>query len=409
MRQAAALRWQWAFLILLLAGVLIGQSWATYRVYTSRFPGANDFISRWSNGCALIWNGENPYSDQATLRTQILMYGRPARAGEDLAAYSYPLYALYFFWPLCFVPSYSLVQAIWMTLMLYAIMAGTVLTMRIARWQPPAWLWGFSLVWTVITYPHARAVILGQMATVVFVAVGLTLLAVRRRAYFWAGVALAASTIKPQVSFLIVPWLLWWSAWHKRWRLWGGFVTAMVLMVGTGLLSVPTWPADFMRQVLNYDTVSATSYHSIIWIVVQHFWGLGPGIEVIVTGLFILYLFLEWWWNRWTTGEMMLWVTGLTLNLSNFISYRVATTSYTLLLLPLFQLFRLARHSAPKWGDWIILGVEGLLLVSQWGVFLTTTEDRFETAPVYLVLPIALLVAQIITRRQFKADEQWDK
>jgi hypothetical protein len=409
MRQGVALRWRWAFITLLLAGVLIGQSWATYRVYTSRFPGANDFISRWSNGCALIWNGENPYSDQATLRTQILMYGRPARPGEDLAAYSYPLYALYFFWPLCFVPSYSLVQAIWMTLMLYAIVAGTVLMMRVAGWQPPAWLWGFSLVWTVITYPHARAVILGQMTTVVFVAVGLTLMAVQRRAYFWAGVALAISTVKPQVSFLIVPWLLWWSAWHKRWRLWEGFVTAMALMVGIGLLLVPTWPADFMRQVLNYDTVSATSYHSIIWIVVRHLWGLGPGIEVIVTGLFIIYLFLEWWWNRWTTGEMMLWVAGLTLNLSNFISYRVATTSYTLLLLPLFQLFRLARHGAPKWGDWIILGVEGLLLVSQWGVFLTTMQDRFETAPVYLVLPVALLVAQIITRRQFMADEQWDK
>jgi hypothetical protein len=409
MRQGAALRWQWAFIILLLAGVLIGQSWATYRVYTSRFPGANDFISRWSNGCALIWNGENPYSDQATLRTQILMYGRAARAGEDLATYSYPLYALYFFWPLCFVPSYSLVQAIWMTLMLYAVVAGTVLMMRVAGWQPPAWLWGFSLVWTVINYPHARAVILGQMATIVFVAVGLTLLAMQRRADFWAGVALAASTVKPQVSFLIVPWLLWWSAWHKRWRLWEGFVTAMVLMAGIGLLLVPTWPADFIRQVLNYDTVSATSYHSITWIVVRHFWELGPSIEVVVTGLFIVYLFLEWWWNRWTTGEMMLWVTGLTLNLSNFISYRVATTSYTLLLLPLFQLFQLARHRAPKWGDWIVLSVVGILLMTQWGVFLATAEDRFETAPVYLVLPVALLVAQIVTRRQFMADEQWDK
>ncbi len=47
--------------------------------------------------------------------------------------------------------------------------------------------------------------------------------------------------------------------------------------------------------------------------------------------------------------------------------------------------------------------------MSQWGVFLATAEDRFETAPVYLVLPVALLVAQIITRRQFTADEQWDK
>jgi hypothetical protein len=244
-------------------------------------------------------------------------------------------------------------------------------------------------------------VILGQMATIVFLAVGLTLLAMQRRADFWAGVALAASTVKPQLSFLIVPWLLWWSAWHKRWHLWAGFATAMALMGGTGLLLVPTWPVDFIRQVLNYDTVSATSYHSITWIVVRHFWGLGPAIEVVVTGLFIIYLFFEWWRHRWATGEMMLWVTGLTLNLSNFISYRVATTSYTLLLLPLFQLFRLAHHRAPKQSAWIVLVVEGVLLVGQWGLFLVTVEDRYEAAPVYLMLPVALLVAQIVTRRQF--------
>jgi hypothetical protein len=405
MRLWLARRWWWVFLIILLLGLLIGQTWATHRIYTSRFPGANDFLARWSNGCALIWTGENPYSDEVTLLTQIRMHGRPARPGEDLASYSYPLYTLYLFWPLCFVQPYSLVQAIWMTLMLYAVVVGTAVTIQVVGWRPPAWLWGLTLVWTVITYPHVRAVILGQMASVVFLAVVLALLAVKRRADFWAGVALSVATIKPQVSFLIVPWLLWWSAWNRRWRLWGGFATAMALMAGTGLLLVPTWPADFVRHLLNYDTVSGTTYHSVTWMVLRHFWGLGLAFEVVITGVFVVYLLFEWWQERRATGQVMLWATGLTLNLSNFISYRVATTSYTLLLLPLFQLFWLAQRRTPRWSNWVVLAVQGILLVSQWAVFLITVEDRFETAHVYLVLPISLLVAQIVTRQHFIADE----
>ena len=163
-------RWRWLLLGLLLAALLAAQSWATDRAYTSRFPGANDFIARWANGCALVWSGENPYSEAVTLQTQMRMYGRPALPGEDLAAYSYPLYALYFFWPLCYVQPYALVQAIWMTLLLYGVLAGTALTVRLAGWRPAAWLWGLTLLWTVLDYPQARAVILGQMATVVFVA-----------------------------------------------------------------------------------------------------------------------------------------------------------------------------------------------------------------------------------------------
>jgi hypothetical protein len=400
-------RWsRWLLLTFLLLALLAGQSWATYRFYTSRFPGANDFIARWSNGCALIWSGENPYSNEVTLQTQYRMYGRPARPGEDLAAYSYPFYALYFFWPLCFAPSYAVVQAIWMTLMLYGVVAGTALMIRVAGWRPPAWLWGLTLVWTVVNYPHVRAVILGQMATVVFLAVGLALLALQRRADFWAGAALAVATIKPQVSFLILLWLLWWSAWQRRWRLWGGFVAALALMGGTGLLLVPTWPADFLRHLLNYDQVAGSSYHSLVWMLTRHFWELGPAAEVAVTGLLALYLCFEWWRGRRAVGEAMLWVTGLTLNLTNFISYRVATTAYTLLLLPLFQLFWLAQRRASRRANWLALTGQGILLVSQWAVFLTTAEGRFETAAVYLVLPLPLLLIQIATRRQLTMDER---
>jgi len=394
-------RWLlWLLAALLFLVLVAGQSWATYRLFTSRFPGGNDFYSRWANGCALIWTGENPYSDAVTLQTQIGMYGRPARPGEDLAAYSYPLYALFFFWPLCFIHTYPLVQAVWMTLMLYALLAGVVLTARVARWRPPAWLWGVTLVWAAFNYPHARALILGQMATLVFLALAAGLWALDRRWDDLAGALLAVTTIKPQMSFLLVPWVLWWAAWRKRWGVWRGFGLTMVLLVGGSFLLVPTWVGDFLQGVRNYDVVAATDYHSLTWIVVRYFLGLGPVVETVGVAAFALYGLAEAWRGRRAGWGGFLWTTGLVLVLTHFIAPRTATTHYTMLLPPLFAWFagledRLGHRAGP-----VAAGIEATLLVGQWVIFLATIEGNYETAPVYLPFPVMMLIVQVASRRQ---------
>ncbi|MCK4314463.1 MAG: DUF2029 domain-containing protein [Anaerolineae bacterium] len=393
-------RWLlWLLVACLFLALVAGQSWATYYLFTSRFPGGNDFYSRWANGCALIWTGENPYSDEVTLRTQIGMYGRPARIGEDLAAYSYPLYALFFFWPLCFIHTYPLVQAIWMTLMLYALLAGVVLTARVARWRPPSWLWGATLVWAVFNYPHARALILGQMATLVFLALAAAMWALGRERDVLAGALLAVTTIKPQMSFLLVPWVLWWVAWRRRWGVWKGFGLAMALLVGISFLLVPTWLGDFLEALRYYDVVSATDYHSLTWVMVRYFLGLGPVVEAVGVAAFALYGLLEAWRGRRAGWCGFLWTTGLLLILTHFIAPRTATTHYTMLLLPLFSWFALLGKRLGRRVGLVVVGIEVALLVGQWAIFLTTIQGNYETAPVYLPFPLLMLAVQILSRR----------
>lgn len=389
-----------------LVALLAGQSWATYRLFTSRFPGGNDFYSRWANGCALIWTGENPYSDEVTLQTQIGMYGRPARVGEDLAAYSYPLYALFFFWPLCFIRVYPLVQAIWMTVVLYGLLAGVVLMARVSRWRPPAWLWGVTLLWALLNYPHARALVLGQMATLVFVALAATLWALSRGRDGLAGGLLAIVTVKPQMSFLVVPWILWWAAWRRRWGVWKGFGLAMAVLVGLSLLLVPTWVADFLEDLRAYDVVSATEYRSLTWIVVRHFLGLAPAVEAIGVGLFALYGLVEVWRGRRSGWDGFLWTTGLMLILTHFVAPRTATTHYSLLLLPLFVWFARLWQRLGRQGALAVVGIEAVLLVGQWALFLTTVRGDYETAAVYLPFPVLMLAVQVLSRRRAAAVER---
>jgi len=67
----------------------------THHFFTSRFPGANDFFSRWE-GARVFWQkGLSPYSREATLSIQIGMYGRPARPDEDQVLFAYPIVALH--------------------------------------------------------------------------------------------------------------------------------------------------------------------------------------------------------------------------------------------------------------------------------------------------------------------------
>lgn len=140
--------------------------------------------------------------------------------------------------------------------------------------------------------------------------------------------------------------------------------------------------------------------------IVQHFLGWGRIPEIIITALLAIYLLFEWWQGRRSTDESMLWVTGLTLNLTFFISVQIATTAYIILLLPIFQLFRLVRRRAPNRATAIILATEGLLLVSQWGIFLSTVQGNFETASAYLLLPLTLLCAQLAARAQLLRGHQ---
>jgi uncharacterized membrane protein len=136
------------------------------------------------------------------------MYGRPALPSEDKAAFAYPIYVVLVTWPLCLTANFATVYAIAMTTLILCLVLSAILAREAVGWQPRGWLWIWCLVWIVMMYPNARTVLLGQPAGVVSVLLIGALAAMRRGRDVLAGVALALSTIKPQMAVLIVPWLL---------------------------------------------------------------------------------------------------------------------------------------------------------------------------------------------------------
>ena len=77
----------------------------------------NDFFDFYTASQAAYKDGISPYSEEVELRNQLGLYGRPAKPGENLMAFNYPPYALFFFYPLAFLPI-KWAQSIWLSFLL---------------------------------------------------------------------------------------------------------------------------------------------------------------------------------------------------------------------------------------------------------------------------------------------------
>lgn len=362
----------------------------THHFFTSRFPGANDFFSRWE-GARVFWQkGLSPYSREATLSIQIGMYGRPARPDEDQVLFAYPFYTVFFLLPLVWFP-YSWAQAIWMVFLECLVLAGLWLCIDLYRWHPPFPLLMLTNLWAILFYHQARAIILGQFAVVVFFSLALSLWALTRKKDALAGISLAFTTLKPQMVFLTIPFLLIWSILKRRWFLIIAFSVTMALLLGLSWIAEPQWFQGFLRQVMAYPTY--TAFGSPVWILTSYYFSaMGKPAEILLS-LSLLVLVGYFWSRAFRTDSELLFhrALGLTLVVTNLIAPRTATTNYVIFIIPIVFLFALIRRYF-----WIALG-EILSLPAFWLLFAFTVKGNFEQPPMYLPLPFIMLLALLFT------------
>ena len=393
---------QWVILAGLLLVLIAVQSVALHNVFTSKFTSGNDFFVRWLGGRELLQHGTNPYDRSVAEMAQEAMFGRLARPEDkDQAYFAYPLYTLYFFWPLSLMP-YPWAQAIWMTLLQFMLLGSTILAIRLARWQPPTWLFWFTIFWGIFFYNGARAILLGQFSILVALTLFLALWAIQNRRDSWAGLLLAATTIKPQMVFLILLFLLVWALFQRRWRLISSFVVSMLILVATSMLLVPTWPLDFIRNAIAYSDYVAhgTPLENLLHYILPSY--VADVLTILLSALFFLAL-LPGWWLAWRTplagggrGAAYIWAVMTTLIVSSLIAFRSATTNQIILYLPLFFFFqRLPRTQ----GNFIALAIELGLAVLMWVVFAATLEGDYENIMMHGLLPALMLLLYLFDWR----------
>jgi hypothetical protein len=390
-----------SFVLLLLIGFnVIG----LHHFLTAPYPGHNDFMSRWEGARSFWVDGLNPYGEEASLNIQERIYGRAAQIDEDPGYFAYPFYTAFVVLPLVFT-DYAWASAVWMVVLEACLIGACVLLINLFRWRPPPLLLALVLIWTLVDYFGSRGLLLGQPGLLVYFLEVLTIWGLWRgnaqgdaRTDILAGIALAVSTLKPQMGYLFVPFLLLWSIRYRRGRFMAAFIGTMGGLLGVSFLLQPSWLSDWLRQVNNYS--SYTALGSPVWIVTQYYLGLGViGEWALSVPLYGLMLWA--WYSVLMQGkqERLLWVMVLTLTITHLVAPRTATPHYVVFTIPLLFYFRTLAHRDRRYGHLWVISILLLMTVLTWVHALTTVVNKFEHPTVYLPLPFTMLILLWLTRR----------
>lgn len=385
-------------LLLLLAGNAAG----LYAVLTSRYPlMVFDFHPLWEAARELFLRGGDPYSDGVTVLIEQATGGVEATAVGSDHTFAYPLPALFPLLPLAWLPL-PWAQAVWYTVLEGALVGGVLWGARAMGWRPPAWLLVWAVVWAFLVLPNAWALVLGQVSLLVFACIAGASWALSVGRDGLAGVLLAWSTVKPQMSLLLLLGLAIWAAVRRRWSLLKGLGGTLVCLYGASFLLRPGWVGGFLYALSRYAGHSPwLSPVALVAGMARPVWVsslLGAGM----TGALLFAWAGAWWWVL-RRGEGMRWAMGVTLVVTLLIMPRTSIVNQVVLILPLF--LALAALSGPRRRRYLLAaGLFLAMLAAVWGFDLLVLARVGEQRAVAqhrtlgLVLPVAVGVVLLAGR-----------
>lgn len=378
--------------ILLVVLVLAGLVWVNIQ-FSRNNPGGNDFLVHYVGARAFLFDHLSPYSDEVAQRIQTVAYGRPAQGIEHELRVAYPLYSVFLFSPFSLIEDYQLARAIWMVVLEIALVAMCFLVFELLDWRPNIWIQAGVLVFSVIWYHAARGIINGNAVILIALMITGTLLSIKNGHDRLAGILLTLTTIKPHLVVLIIPFILIWTMYHKRWRIIGWFGFSLGLLIGVSLVLMPDWIWQNIWEILKYpDYNPAGTLAAALgeWFPEAHQY-LGWAIA-IPFGLILLY---EWVNARKCKFEKFLWIVMLTLVISQWIGIQTDPGNFILLFPALMMIIATISDKWPHNQVWIASSVLGGLLAGLWLLFVATIQRSYQPIqdPVmFIPLPALCLI-----------------
>jgi hypothetical protein len=383
----------WIQGVILLAAIvfLVGLTVANFR-FSTQSPGGNDFLARWNGARYWLVEGTSPYDPEVSQTAQELIYGRPAvrEQGEDVAHFVYPLPSMLFF-GLFGLLQYDVARAIWMTLLEVGLPLLAIVGIRLSRWKPSRTMLLGTLIFSVLWYHGLRSVIVGQFAVIEALLMVGAILAFDQKSDLLAGVLLALAIAKPQMAFLLIPYVLIWAGRARRWTIVWTTIALIVALFLVFSFIEPGWIIGWLRQVVDYT--SYTDLGSPISIVVNLFASdqTANSITYVVSGLALVYLVYEWLLSLGKPFQWFLWTASMTVVITNLVATRTATTNYVVLLPVLCLVFSTWQSRWGRSGGMAIAFTLASLFIGLWLLFWITVDGNIESHWMYIPLPLMTL------------------
>jgi hypothetical protein len=219
----------------------------------------SDLYPRWLGARELLLHGRDPYSEEVSREIQAGYYGRPLDASrpedpKDQQRFAYPVYVVFLLAPSIGLP-FDVVQRGFFWLLLLSTIVGVLLWLRILKWSTSS-ATRVSLVLLTIGSPAVlQGLKLRQLSLLVAALLFAAVVLLVFDHLSAAGPLLAVATIKPQLVWLLLPWLAVWTVadWKRRQRLAYSFLITMIVLVGASELWLPHWIPRFWQALQEYQ------------------------------------------------------------------------------------------------------------------------------------------------------------
>src|ERR1700730_1939309 len=266
--------------------ILVAQQVADAAAYNRPRGNLSDLYPRWLGARELLLRKRNPYSQEITQEIQTGYYGRPLDPSRpddprDEQRFAYPVYVVFLLAPTIALP-FDVVRAGFQWLLVGIAAVSVLLWFRVLRWKLSFTSTAPCIVLVLGSLPVVQAIKLQQLSLLVAGILAGSAACLAYGYLFCAGVLLALATIKPQLSWPIVIWLLLWtgSEWRLRRRLVLGFGFAMTLFLVGAEIVLPGWGHMFRQALTQYHQY--TQNQSILE------WLVGPGWGRLLEAMAVL-------------------------------------------------------------------------------------------------------------------------
>jgi len=373
----------------------------------------SDLYPRWLGARELLLRGRDPYSPAVTREIQQGYYGRaldPGRPGDpkDQQGFAYPVYVAFCLAPTIHLP-FEIVRKGFFWVLLGLTLATIPLWLRLLRWSLPWWAQASLALFTLGSLPVMQGLKLQQMTLFVFALLTIAMVLLTSDCPIAAGIVLALATIKPQLVWLLLFWLMIWTLadWRRRYRWAASFLFTMAILCTASEWYLAHWIPRFWQAVREYRNY--TDSVSILDKLLPAPWGWFPRVLAAVATVHV------GWKNRRFAEDTPGFAVTVSLALAVTV---VIIPSYALynqvMLLP--ALLMLLRDRQPIWNrnrlSRLFLSLTAVLLLWPWlasvglaGLSFVLPPDIVETAwvvPFWTALLLPLVVATMILIRSYQ-------
>ncbi|MGB9195616.1 MAG: glycosyltransferase family 87 protein, partial [Terriglobales bacterium] len=208
----------------------------------------SDLYPRWVGARELLLHHRDPYTIEVTREIQKGFYGRvldpdqPGATENYQQGFYYPVYVAFLLAPTLDLP-FDIVRKVFFYVLLGLTVISVPLWLYVVRWRVSPWGKVTILGLMLGSIPIMQGLKLQQMTLLVvaLLAGAMALLVANRQVP--AGILLALATIKPQLAWPLVAWLLLWTLadWRVRRKFVLGFGLVMVLLLAGAEIILPGW------------------------------------------------------------------------------------------------------------------------------------------------------------------------